>query len=1119
MALKEKGFKRGFSQAWFATTLFLLLLLFSLLTQVTYAQEGEGQASVNSTAVNSGSVNSTGLTNGTAEVGNGTAEVGNGTADSENMNQSNGTTDNEAPSDTSSGKTEDEFGQSINTITQDIENTVTVNGCNLFSGLQGCGPAVTTSDVTASAAINAVLGLGCFLLFGALRGKIKVYRARLASPATTVKPPKLPEGGVLQLVSWILPVLRMSDESLLLTAGLDALMFTRFLQMCVQFFMPVTLISVGVLLPIHYISQDGLNACEYENVIITDKLLRTTLSSVCPKDTILWVHFVYIYMVLAWAMWLLQKHYVAYASLRHHYIGLPQKPNYWFEKFLQGNQSSPQSAGGGEEQDSYLSPRDTLSEINEEDPMGNGAGAGSPHTPVNTESSLKRSESKGFLFSVSSWKNVALQWIKPEKVLNYKGEEPESLQLFSTSKIETPESVRQLKISKFNGEPESMRFIATSASIRDPNTPREYSGKEKNSLESQNSFAALKWWDVYTETYQGSKKNMYQREVMVRPSVRHIKGVNSLHEGLMVSVNASQYAILVSDIPSKSAQLNSLRRSFTGETQSNHSRNSTFDEDDEDTAKLVNPKGDICAEVFKQIFPDSFKCVVPVQDFSEVTKFLLQWDRASQKLEILEALHRLNGIRPMMKTGFLGLWGERVDSITHYEDLVERLSKKIKVARRKAKRSKNARCSFVIFNNQIDAAAAAQSVVMPLDGTKFKTHRAPGPDNINWLTLFKTSKQKFGRKLAVLPIIIIMMLFPAGLFSGVMGVLEVSLCQNEGQLYWEWYCTTNSQIGTLLKRLITGWIPSLLVAIWQNVVVTRTWYMVSLVECVSFSLSGVDKRITSLYFYWDFFNIFLGSVLGSSLFAFFGNAIALTDIRAVLDTLGQAIATSSIFLTNYVLLRTLFLVPMKLFFPHPGILNYVLRNVLSVTCFKGMNITRRQRYQAWEPKSFMYGREAGTALLMTLIGVVYIATSPITVAIVAFYFIFMYVVCRHHILYVYARNYESGGELWPLLFDRFIIMLISLAYFTACQLITKQAIIQAVIIFITTPIILYKFHSVCTKRYKDISLHVPLDIAWRQPKADVPPQMYIPSELRSQSVGWHPEQGKAWSGYGMPRWL
>jgi hypothetical protein len=826
MASKRRGF---FS--WFVIALLVLLCSLSLTA---------GQASINETTTTTTTetlgANSTGLDADAAAETNATAKVGNGTAGSENANQPNSTgPGNETAS---GGAPVDEFGQTISTLTNDFTEGVTINGCNLFSGLQGCGPGVTTSDVTASAAINAILGFTCFLLFGALRGKIKVYRARLASPATTIKPPKLPEGGVLQLVSWILPVLRMSDESLLLTAGLDALMFSRFLQLCVQFFLPVTLISVGVLLPIHYISQDGLNACEYENVMITDKLLRTTLSSVCPKDTILWVHFVYIYMVLAWAMWLLQKHYVAYASLRHHYIGLPQKPNYWFEKFLQGNQSSPQSVSGGAdnvEQDSYLSPRETLSEINE-DPMGNNHGTGSPQTPDNnTEStSLKRSESKGFLFSVTSWKNVALQWVKPEKVLNYKGEEPESLQLFTSSNLDTPEAVRQMKISKFNGEPESMRFIATSASIRDPNTPREYaagsgSGMEKNSLQSQNSFAALKWWDVYTETYQGSK-NKYQREVMVRPSVRHIKGVNSLHEGLMVSVNASQYAILVSDIPRKSEQMNNLRRSFTGETQPNHSRTSTFDEEDDDTAKLVNPKGDICAEVFRQIFPDSFKCVVPVQDFSEVTKYLLQWDRASQKLEILQALYRLNDTRPTMKTGFLGLWGERVDSITYYESLIERLGKKIKVARRKAKRSKNARCSFVIFNNQIDAAVAAQSVVMPLDGTKFMTHRAPGPDNINWLTLFKTSKQKFGRKLAVLPIIVIVMLFPAGLFSGIMGVLEVSLCQNEGELYWDWYCNTNSQIGILLKRLITGWIPSLLVAIWQNVVVTRTWYMVSLVE-------------------------------------------------------------------------------------------------------------------------------------------------------------------------------------------------------------------------------------------------------------------------------------------------
>merc|ERR1712199_142135 len=194
------------------------------------------------------------------------------------------------------------------------------------------------------------------------------------------------------------------------------------------------------------------------------------------------------------------------------------------------------------------------------------------------------------------------------------------------------------------------------------------------------------------------------------------------------------------------------------------------------------------------------------------------------------------------------------------------------------------------------------------------------------------------------------------------------------------------------------------------------FYIAALVECVAFSLSGVDKRITSLYFYWDFFNIFLGSVLGAGLFTLFGQAVGLDDLRDVLEAIGQGITSSATFLTNYVLLRAFCLVPFKLLFPHPGILGYLL--------------------------SFVRG--SGTSLLMCLIGVVYSAPSPITVGVVAVYFLGMVVVARHHLIYVYSRNYESGGELWPVLFDRLIIILGSFAIFTSCQLLTMQAWFQAV---------------------------------------------------------------------------
>lgn len=109
--------------------------------------------------------------------------------------------------------------------------------------------------------------------------------------------------------------------------------------------------------------------------------------------------------------------------------------------------------------------------------------------------------------------------------------------------------------------------------------------------------------------------------------------------------------------------------------------------------------------------------------------------------------------------------------------------------------------------------------------------------------------------------------------------------------------------------------------------------------------------------------------------------------------------------------------------------------------------------------------------------------------------------------------------MFPVLFDRFVIMLVTLAYFTGFQLITMKAWAQSVILLVSTPPILYRYHRVCTKKYRDVSTNVPLDIAGRQACAEVPPQMYIPSELRSASVGWHPEQGKGWNGYGMPRFV
>jgi len=45
---------------------------------------------------------------------------------------------------------------------------------------------------------------------------------------------------------------------------------------------------------------------------------------------------------------------------------------------------------------------------------------------------------------------------------------------------------------------------------------------------------------------------------------------------------------------------------------------------------------------------------------------------------------------------------------------------------------------------------------------------------------------------------------------------------------------------------------------------------------------------------------------------------------------------------------------------------------------------------------------------------------------------------------------------------------------------------------------------------------LPLEYASTMPPARVNPRAYIPPPLFQRAVGWHPEWGKVWSGWGTP---
>lgn len=269
----------------------------------------------------------------------------------------------------------------------------------------------------------------------------------------------------------------------------------------------------------------------------------------------------------------------------------------------------------------------------------------------------------------------------------------------------------------------------------------------------------------------------------------------------------------------------------------------------------------------------------------------------------------------------------------------------------------------------------------------------------------------------------------------------------------------------------------------------------------------------------DFFNVFLGATLGASIFVLAQMLISLAPLKDILALLGASLNTSSNFFIQYVSLRGLCMIWLKLVWPHPAVLMWTLRKLLAkFVCAKRCNLTFREEFTVWAPKSFMYGKELGIMLLIALMGIELAITAPLVLPFTALYFLFGYLVYKHHLLYVYSRSYESGGEFWVLFFDRVCIMLGTMTIFTAAQLFAKVAILQAILMVLTGPLAVYVFWGHCQRKFLPQVERVPLEVARKMPTATVPRALYIAPEQRKGSMGWHPEAGKAWVGYGVPMW-
>ncbi|KAF7842909.1 CSC1-like protein ERD4 [Senna tora] len=144
---------------------------------------------------------------------------------------------------------------------------------------------------------------------------------------------------------------------------------------------------------------------------------------------------------------------------------------------------------------------------------------------------------------------------------------------------------------------------------------------------------------------------------------------------------------------------------------------------------------------FRAIYPDTYYRSMIVTDNKVVNKIWDELEGYKKKLARAEAVYegskttaKPEGTRPTNKTGFLGLVGEKVDTIEYCNEKINELTAKLETEQKVTLKEKQQNAALVFFTSRVAAASAAQSLHAQIVNT-WTVFDAPEPRQLLWSNL------------------------------------------------------------------------------------------------------------------------------------------------------------------------------------------------------------------------------------------------------------------------------------------------------------------------------------------------------------------------------------------------
>ncbi|XP_059439389.1 CSC1-like protein ERD4 [Corylus avellana] len=491
---------------------------------------------------------------------------------------------------------------------------------------------------------------------------------------------------------------------------------------------------------------------------------------------------------------------------------------------------------------------------------------------------------------------------------------------------------------------------------------------------------------------------------------------------------------------------------------------------------------------FETIYPETFYKSMVVTDNKEVNKIWKELEGYKKKLAHAEAIYgqskttrKPEGARPTNRTGFLGLFGEKVDSLEYYRGKIHELIPKLESEQKITLREKQQDAALVFFTNRVTAASAAQCLHAQMVD-KWTVTDAPEPHQLIWTNLKIKFFQRQLRQHVVYFVVALAILFymiPIGFISA------FTTLDNLKKLLPFIKPIVNVKA---LKTVLEAFLPQLALIIFLALL-PKFLLLLSKAEGIP-SVSHAVRAASGKYFYFTVLNVFIGVTVGGTLFTTFKTIE--DDPNSIVTVLANGLPGNATFFLTYVALKFFIGYGLELSRIVPLIIYHLKRKYLCKT--------EAELKAAWFPGDLRYGTRVPGDMLIVTIVLCYSVIAPLILPFGVAYFGLGWLILRNQALKVYVPSYESYGRMWPHMHKRILASLMlyqvtMFGYFEAKKFVCAPLLIPL-------PILSLIFGYVCSQKFyrsfRDTALEVACHVLQKSPNMDQVFRSFIPPSLRSE---------------------